>query len=722
MVDLVAERIAILRKYHGGGAGARVVTRTIAGREVAVSLETGTVVGTAGLTPEQYAAQQAGIKSQQQIEAAKKETMEEAEKLTGKETAGEIVRTSREIAGRYGVVSEDITRYLSGVSTHLEVRKEEVVREEPRVKPAVWEERKVPPGKYPLTPEEVSYPKRERILKFLEKVPSIIGIPSITKIVGEKKIPYVWPAVTALKAAETVFTADIPRTVLYPIQTAKGIIHTVTHPYEAGYAIGEEIAYRPAEFIGKLAGWSVVSKIVGLGIRKGIKAVKAKTLVTKLVVKQKAVFAKIKGRKVPFKAEEYTAGKIKTHYKIFGRELFKKEYPVKVWTEAKKITGKEPLYTGYDIKITTPKGKVIPAGISGKIYRTGRRTFREEYYGVVKTPKGLKELEGAIPFRQRYKIKYSVHMDKILMDVYGKYKLVGAISRAKPPKPSYSGILLKGKWKETIMIKTPKQTLGAYVRELGGVETIHYPTWAKYAIKGKPVELPLAYGISMPPAILKPVLKPVVAPLKPALKPVIAPLKPALTPVMAIEAVRAISYITKAPSIAGLGIGGLVVSKVKPITKPILKPVLKPVIKPVVKPVVKPILKPVLKPVIKPVVKPVVKPIIKAALKLILKPVLKPILKPVLKPVVPTIPVPPPPMPVPPPPRIPPFFFLPKKFKRRVPFKPKSRPVLRPVTAYTPMLHAVFGQIKAEPFLLKAFKKKKKKLKFLPTGLEYRGI
>lgn len=58
MADLVAQRRAILRKYHGGGVGARVVTRTIAGRQVAVSLETGTVVGTAGLTPSQFESQQ----------------------------------------------------------------------------------------------------------------------------------------------------------------------------------------------------------------------------------------------------------------------------------------------------------------------------------------------------------------------------------------------------------------------------------------------------------------------------------------------------------------------------------------------------------------------------------------------------------------------------------------------------------------------------------------
>ena len=70
MVTPLEHAKAVLAKYHGGGVGAKVtIKKTATGKKYAVSEQTGTVVGTAGLNEQQFEKQQQEL--QQNIAIAK---------------------------------------------------------------------------------------------------------------------------------------------------------------------------------------------------------------------------------------------------------------------------------------------------------------------------------------------------------------------------------------------------------------------------------------------------------------------------------------------------------------------------------------------------------------------------------------------------------------------------------------------------------------------------
>ena len=122
-------------------AAARVATKERKKKEAAIKRATGKRVPSGGfLSGEQERTAQEQIqkeksargkelasivKQKQQIKDAQKEAERKAQELTGRETAGQLVKISRSIAQKYNIKEQEIVGYLSKVSVDKKIQQQQ---------------------------------------------------------------------------------------------------------------------------------------------------------------------------------------------------------------------------------------------------------------------------------------------------------------------------------------------------------------------------------------------------------------------------------------------------------------------------------------------------------------------------------------------------------------------------------------------------------------------
>lgn len=110
MSSLVAKRKAVLKKYHGGGAGTKVSS---GGR----SLKTGKVVGTKGLTKGQLANQKAKLEANRnKIKEISKDLHKTVKKIDTKTKVGTIKNWANKLAEKHKLNAQEMNLYLSRVA------------------------------------------------------------------------------------------------------------------------------------------------------------------------------------------------------------------------------------------------------------------------------------------------------------------------------------------------------------------------------------------------------------------------------------------------------------------------------------------------------------------------------------------------------------------------------------------------------------------------------
>lgn len=679
------------------------------------------------------------VERETRITQAKTAATEEARKLTGEETAGEIVKAARPIAQKYGVREQEVIRYLSEVTEEKReyeepkvtpaYPKESPLFEDPYAKimreakftpaypvtkgppPAVWGVAKIPKGEYITEPEQLELLRRREMIRRAEPtkwettplgfLPREIQLKlslaeQFEKVrkwwvkVGEKaeKIEATKIPVAAVEFGKEL-TYGIPMAVAHPrerlYEPAK---YMVTKPREAAYALGEELAIAPEKVVGRAAAWYAVGYVP--------KALR--------ITKEAAVTRVYEPAKVRYRGIKYT-GKI-------TKPTLEVKAPTYLWE--KHFPRYEELeYFGLRGRFEPPELAVI-----------GRRA---KEFQLQLWPKKYEPLKPTVTvekptFALERKIK--LH-PRPLYPVYMKYPglteaevriLMAKEFKITPTKPT---TLIGREWERGLIIepkllppeiKFPAKPTPTLLRMLREKKAIRDP-FAKLVSEKKPMFDPFkgiaeAYKPKKEFILEEELLVTGVTPTTAKITPMVIP--SIITETMAGLSAKQLQIQTQQQ----IQIQKQQQQQIQLLKQLQIQPGLQIQIQ-------------TQQQIQKQQQQQIQQQ--RQIQKQIQQPILKLEVPTPPPPQIPKIPREPPPKEFKPPELPPPttrfpIFPISPKLKRKVPFKKITPPVFKQPTAYAPMLHAVVGQIKAEPFLKKALKKKKKKLKFLPTGLEYRGI